>query len=234
MFGISALKRSSLASASSRTERSTSTRSGAVTSSASSRSNAPVLRVVEEVLLGLVEDEVDIAIGGRAPHRLDEPVPAGQSGRSGDVVGQRARGIVTPTREHDDERLLRELAQRPGDARAEQRRLADAARAVEHGEPGGNQVGDDDLDVARTAEEQECVEVGLAVRAEAAIRRDHRVRSRRCRRAGACVEQRDERIRLDVEHVDVVVPPERALERAGRRLRRPRAVRRRRGLPRRG
>ena len=33
------------------------------------------LRVVEEVLLRLIEDEVDIAIGGRAPHSLDEPVP---------------------------------------------------------------------------------------------------------------------------------------------------------------
>ena len=121
------------------------------------------MRVVEEVLLGLVEDEINIAFGGRAPHHLDEPVPAGQSGRRGDVVGQRARGVVTPTPEHDDQRLLRELAQRPGDARAEQRRLADAAWPVEHGEPRGNQVGDDDLDVARTAEEQECVQVGLAV-----------------------------------------------------------------------
>ncbi len=31
------------------------------------------LRVVEEVLLGLVEDEVDVAIGGGPPHRLGEP-----------------------------------------------------------------------------------------------------------------------------------------------------------------
>ena len=47
------------------------------------------LRVVEEVLLGLVQDEVDVTIGGRAPHRVDEPVPAGQAGRRGDVVRQR-------------------------------------------------------------------------------------------------------------------------------------------------
>ena len=176
------------------------------------RTRAGVVRVIEEVLLGLVEDEVHVSAAGTL------------SASRGAVRGRAARlapprraqlGIVAPAREHDDERLLRQLSQRARDRGAQQRRLADPARAVEHRQPRGDQVGDDDLPLALAAEEQERVELGVVERAQALVRaRSARLRSRGLQPP---LEQLDVGLGLDVERRDVVPPPERRASGLGER-----------------
>jgi hypothetical protein len=70
---------------------------------------AAVLGVVEEVLLGLVEDEVDIPRGLRLPERRDRRAIDGASGRVPDRLGEGHVRIVAPAGEDDHERLLRQL-----------------------------------------------------------------------------------------------------------------------------
>ena len=160
------VKRSSFASESSRSETSTLTRSGAASSAGKrlgERSRPAVVGVVEEVLLGLVEDEVDVAVGlraARAPSSGATPFGAAARGL-GDRLGERDGRIVAPAREDDDERLLGKLAQRACDGRAQERRLPDAARAVEHRQPRGDEVRDDDLALALAPEEEQRVELGV-------------------------------------------------------------------------
>ena len=109
-LGMSPLSRSSRASVSSRSERSTFTRSGRFTISASARSKPPVVAVVGEVLLRLVEDHVDVALGLRALADVEQ-LAVVDLRRVGERGGETVLGVVAPAREDDDERLLGQLAQ---------------------------------------------------------------------------------------------------------------------------
>ena len=97
------------------------------------------------------------------------------------AVGERSLGIVGPGGEHDDERLLGQIAKRSRDAREQKRRLSDTARPVEHGQARRNQVGDDDLRVALASEEVEGVDIGVRERRQPAVgrRNAHAASSRR-------------------------------------------------------
>ena len=98
------------------------------------RPGACIVGVVQEVLLGLVEDEIDVPAGLRGLERLDRRARRSISERSPNGLRERRGGVLAPPREDDDQRLLGELSQSTGDGCAEQRRLADAARAVENGQ----------------------------------------------------------------------------------------------------
>ena len=184
-LGIAPFSRSSVASVSSRSESSTLTRSGPSTSVGERRGRTrPPSAVVGEVLLRLVEDR------GR---RRARPARASTTSTSG--PGSMPRGLG----ERLGERLLAasslqlektttsgcsgSRAERPRDAREEERRLPHPARAVEDREPRRDEVRDDDLGVALPPEEVERVEVGVLERGEAAVRR--RRGSRRRPRAAA-------------------------------------------------
>ena len=149
------------------------------------RARAPVVSVVQEVLLGLVEDEVDVSLCLRALERLQRPaVRAGSVGLADRLRQGRGR-ILAPAREHDDERRFGELPERPRDGCAQQRRLPHAARPVEDGQPRGDEVGDDDLTLALAPEEEEGVELRVVEGVEPLVRRSrqgaHAVSSRRAR-----------------------------------------------------
>ena len=187
------------------------------------RAGPGVVGVVEEVLLRLVEDEVDVppvlgaleprqhgAVGVRTPRRL----PQG--------VGQRRRRILTPAREDDHERILGERPERARDGRAQERRLPDAARAVQHRQARSDEVGGHDLVLALPAEEEQRVELGVLEDVEPLVRRCRRVaphaassrRSRSSTYASGSTSSGG----------DVVSLPERARERARRALHGPRAI----------
>ena len=126
--------------------------------------------MVCEVLLGLVEDQVDVAMSLRALDRLDQlagldPRPVGHRLR------ERRSGVVPPVREHRHERLLGKLAQLPGDRGQEQGRLTDPARPVQHREARGDEVRDDDLGIALASEEVQRVELGVVEGGETTVRR---------------------------------------------------------------
>ena len=70
----------------------------------------------------------------------------------------------------DDLGLGRDAAQLARDARAQDRALADAALAVEHGQARGEQVRDEDVALPATAEEEERVDLGVVERAQALVR----------------------------------------------------------------
>jgi len=124
--------------------------------------------VVREVLLGLVEDEVDVPMGLRALDGLEQL--AGLDPRAlGDRLRERRSGVFPPVREHRHERLLGQPAQLAGDCGQEQGRLAHAARSVQHGEPRGDEVGHDDLGVPLAPEEVQGVELGVVERGEATV-----------------------------------------------------------------
>ena len=114
------------------------------------RPAARAVIVVDEVLLELVEDHV------RLGHVLH--------------LGERGGGVLRPRVVHDDERRRRDLAQLADDACAEDRRLADAGLAVEHGQPRREQVRDDHRALALPSEEEERVEVGVVENAEPLVR----------------------------------------------------------------
>ncbi len=150
-----------------------------------------LLAVVQEQLLDLVEQQVELAVEGLAgdPQAVDQrglrgqpgaARPAGRAGVDGDPgadgrvdgVGQeRERVVGAPGVEHhrDAGRRL-ERAQRVGHAGAQQRALADAALAVQHGQRVGQQVRDQHLALALAAEERARVLVGRLERCEAAVR----------------------------------------------------------------
>ena len=135
------------------------------------RPRPAVVGVVEEVLLRLVEDEVDVAVRLRAPRGRPRADPLAAPGRLRDRLGETAVRIVAPAREDDDERALGQLAQRARDCGAQERRLADAARPVEHREARRDEVGDDDLALALAPEEEEGVELRVLERVQALERR---------------------------------------------------------------
>ena len=124
--------------------------------------------VVQEVLLGLIEDQVDVA---RELSALED-IPKGPILEVGGVRNgrcQRGRGILAPAVEDDHDRLLRKRAQPPRDRGAEQRRLPDAARPVEHRQAGRDEVRNHDLGVPLPAEEVEGVEFRVLERRETSI-----------------------------------------------------------------
>ena len=123
------------------------------------RARPAIVGVVQEVLLGLVEHEVHVAVGLRALECLSaDPRP---SPPTWPIASGETR-IFAPAREDDDERLLGQLPKRAGDRRAQQRRLADTARPVEDGQPRGDEVHDDALFLALAAEEEQRVELRVS------------------------------------------------------------------------
>ncbi len=136
------------------------------------RPRPTVVGVVEEVLLRLVENEVDVAFGLRALERRERrsrsarrpPLP--RPPRRAPTIGSSLQLEKTTT-----SGLLGQLAERARDRGAEQRRLPDAARPVEHGQPRGDEVRDDDLGLALAPEEQERVELGVLEGVEPLVRR---------------------------------------------------------------
>ena len=71
--------------------------------------------VVREVLLGLVEDHVDVALGLGTLGDVEQLAAVDAGGR-GERRGEPVLGIVAPAREDDDDRLLRQVAQLARDA----------------------------------------------------------------------------------------------------------------------
>ena len=137
--------------------------------------------VVEEELLELVEDEHEVAAKGCCPGveavgEVAWRVPGVAAERVGqsaaDRVLDRRYGVARPGAEVcDGQRLgLGERPQRSDDPGAEQRRLADPARAVQHRQPGCERVGGDDLRFAPTPEEEERVELGVVEGGQALVR----------------------------------------------------------------
>jgi hypothetical protein len=86
----------------------------------------------------------------------------------GDGPHEIADGVGLPRVEGDDEQVVA-LAQLVCDARAQDGRLADAARAVEQRERRGEQVGDDEARLPVAAEE--VGRVAFVVRDQSLIRR---------------------------------------------------------------
>ena len=115
--------------------------------------------VVEEVLLELVEYEVEVRVepSHDAAERIGQGVGASNRlARVQSILGcieQVGDGITSPGRRHDHNGFGL-LSQPLREARAEERRLADAARAVEDREPIGHEVRDDHLDLALAPEEE--------------------------------------------------------------------------------
>ena len=75
--------------------------------------------------------------------------------------------VAGPRRHDHDDRASGSSPKSLGDTGPQQRGLADAARAVEHGQAVGHQVRDDHLDLALSAEEEERVERGVVERCQA-------------------------------------------------------------------
>ena len=229
MPGIDALKRSSFASASSRRESRTFTRTGSRSTAASSCSRAPPPggrgstprpgRAGDRRLPGprmrVSTRRVERAEPARRRLRRRPRPRAPAAGRS-----DQAENTTTT-------RVLGQLAQLPRDGAGEQRRLADPARAVQHGQPRGDHVRD---------------------RRSRHRARDRRTASRRspCRRTASapCTGTRGSntlirspfrrdgrradgrtRSRPTSTERDVEVAPERELERGRARTYRPRRVR---------
>ena len=132
--------------------------------------------MVEEVLLELVEDDVELGVESPCPrgeHIGRRPASTNGAGvvarRRFDGVEQIRHGVARPGREDDHDRML--LApQTVGDAGLQERRLADAARPVEDGQAGGHQIGDDHLDLALAAEEEQRIKGGVVEGREALVR----------------------------------------------------------------
>ena len=204
--GSRPLKRSSFASESSRSETRTLIRSRAASSPEASprTTRAAVVRVVEEVLLGLVEDEVDVASACACSSAVEREPFVDAPAASATASASRGARIVAPAREHDDERLPRGARAASARRRPEAARLADAARPVENGQPRGDEVRDDDL----------------ASRARARRRAARRAPSRRTR-SGPCTGDagapfdRSRRLESPLEQLDVRL----AARRRGRRRR---------------
>ena len=175
--------------------------------------------MVREVLLGLVEDQVDVTRGLRPVEHFDQPLGL-DCAQIGDRGGQVLGRLSAPAREDDHDRRLGQLSQRPCDRGEQERGLADPARAVQDGESRGDEVRDDDLGVALAPEEVEGVELRVLERREPAIRgRDaHRSAARR-RSSRAHV-----LVGLHGEHVDLEAAPESPLERCRLRVDRPGAI----------
>jgi hypothetical protein len=159
------------------------------------RARSAFVLVVEEVLLELVEDHVDVAVESSRPSRQlvgeRSTLPdcfdvVGRGGAHG--VEQVGHGVAGPRREDDDERVVGspEAMRHPG---TEQRRLADAADPVEDGQARGHQVGDDHLDLALAAEEEQRVEGRVLERREPLVR-TRRSRDRRGAHAEAPIASR--------------------------------------------
>jgi hypothetical protein len=139
-----------------------------------------VAAVVDEVLLHLVEHEVDLAAHLRRPLGEDVREPELVAGRLGSGRGRdRDQRVVSPLIDHDRQRAValtraaahrHERAQPPHHARAEERALADAARPVENGQPGGDEIGGDELGLAVAPEEEALVELGVVEPREPLVR----------------------------------------------------------------
>ena len=145
--------------------------------------------VVYEELLELVEHDEDLSIENLGPvvdgvgearrgRRPCRPVPGDLPHLVGDRARQSAHRVARPCRE-DDGNAVRATAGRsrpgnfadsPRDPCAEERSLPDAARSVEHRESGGEEIRDDDFDLALSSEEEQRVELALAERRQSAER----------------------------------------------------------------
>ena len=93
--GMRPVKRSSFASESSRSDTRTFTRSGVASDRGQrlgERAGTAVVRVVEEVLLGLVEDEIDVPFGLRAARAPRAADPFGRPAASPTRLGKRDSG----------------------------------------------------------------------------------------------------------------------------------------------
>ena len=213
MPGIDALKRSSFASASSRSESSTFARDGPAMRRSELVLERPGGQVVEEVLLCLVEKEIDVAPArtpARQPSRGTRRLDPGSPRRR-----LRSPPTVPPTsREEDHDRPLGKLPEprqpRPRATRTSRRRSGRTARSA-----------------ARRA----CLRRRSRPRARARRRASRRSPCRRtapgpCRRSGeharSCgrhpveppVEQAGERVLVDLDGAHVEVAPECHLERS--------------------
>ena len=131
-----------------------------------------VVGVVEEVLLGLVEDEVDVAPRLRLLERgCGSRAVGAVAGGLSERFCQRRRRVLAPAREDDHQRLLRQFPQRARDRGSQERRLPDAARPVQHRQARRDQVRDHDLALALAAEEEQRVELGVLEGIQALVRR---------------------------------------------------------------
>ena len=144
-----------------------------------------VASVVDEVLLDLVEQQVDLAVlGGGDLDRVGEGARLDRcSSRHG--PGQRRCRSFGPGIADDDERFVGERSQLARHARAHNRALADARRAVEHGQPGSHDVGHDHVAIVLAPEEELLVELGVLERREPLVRARRRALLGQCRRTGA-------------------------------------------------
>ncbi len=112
MPGIDALKRSSFASASSRKDEEDVGPRRAAEHRGQLALERTAGRVVEEVLLGLVEQEEDVSSGRARPLDGERERVRGLDARlGGDGLRDRCRGALRPGREHDDDGVLRQLPQ---------------------------------------------------------------------------------------------------------------------------
>jgi len=121
-----------------------------------------VVLVIEEVLLELVEDHVHVAANrpGRGLEPFRERSVRLDPGGSVDRFPQAEPRIAGPGGEENDGRVVRP-PEGVDDGRAEERGLADPAGAVEDGQAGGEQVGDDNFALPLAPVEEEGVEFGV-------------------------------------------------------------------------
>ena len=127
--------------------------------------------MVEQVLLELVEQQVELAAplrrgrdGVHDPCRRPQIAALGVHG-----IDQAGGWILGPRVVKDDGRAAL-LPQPAGDARAEQRALADAARPIEDGQPAREHVRRDRRDLTLATEEEQRVELGVLEGGEALVR----------------------------------------------------------------
>ena len=149
---------------------------------------ADVRPVVEGLLLEPVQDYEHFAARQPCPEleRVGQPPLRLCARRLCDPRLERTGRIVPPVGEHDDRHRLRERAQVAGHPSAQHGALSDPALAVEHRQARREQVGDDDLALALSTEEQARVRVRILERGEAleravGARRAHRATSVRLR-----------------------------------------------------
>ena len=149
--------------------------------------------MVQEELLRLVEHDVEIATEKRSPgfepvreravrHRQLQSVIAERIPDGSRCGGHHALNrIALPIVEHRYSDLGRSLVltaatglgtEVMSDPGAKNRALADPGLPVQHGEPGGDEVRDDQLPVSIAAEEEWNVGIGVVERPQALVRRE--------------------------------------------------------------
>ena len=148
--------------------------------------------LVEEELLELVEHEDELGAQGCSPgveaigevaRRVARVAAEGIGKRTARRVLDRRDRVARPAAHVGDGELLGrgQPAQLVHDACPQERRLADAARAVQHRQAGSEGVRDDDLRLARAPEEEQRVQFTVVEGAQPLVRAAHCFRDDRHR-----------------------------------------------------